>query len=279
MAILENIRFFYYSFALLGPSGCGKTTLLKVVIDLIKPDSGEVKVFGEHLGTRNSHIPGRNVGYMPQEICLLDYFSIKEHAYYFGKINGMKSDDIQKNLTNLIDMLELPDEDTMICDLSGGQQRNVSFIVSVIHRPKLLILDEPTVGLDPILREKMWSFLEEVNQSTKTTIIITTHYIEEAIKANEVGLMRQGEILTIDAPRNIMNNLQTDTLEEAFVNVCNKENNYYETNFPKSENDDSINERFVFENNSTSDKKSSFMKIKMINDKNLKSICRHPMYV
>jgi ABC-2 type transport system ATP-binding protein len=171
---------------------------------------------------------------MPQEIGLLDYFSIKEMAFYFGIINGMKSGDVQKSLNHLIDLLELPDEDTMISGLSGGQKRNVSFIISVIHKPKLLILDEPTVELDPILREKMWNFLDETIQSSGTTIIITTHYIQEAIKAGVVGIMRKGEILAVDASRNILQNLQADTLEDAFLILCNKESNYYESNFPST---------------------------------------------
>jgi ABC-2 type transport system ATP-binding protein len=264
-----------FRFALLGPSGCGKTTLLKIVVDLIKPDSGKIEVFGEESGKRVS-IPGRNLGFMFQEISLLDYFSIREMAFYFGKINGMKSGDIEKSLNHLIDMLELPDEDTLISGLSGGQKRNVSFIVTVLHKPKLLILDEPTVGLDPILREKMWSFLEETIHSSKTTIIITTHYIEEAIRANEVGIMRQGKLLAVDAPRNILRNLQTDTLEDAFLKLCNKENNYYEANFSRTEGEGSNSDRLVPENNVTTRKSvNSFTKIQMLNDRSFKSMCRH----
>ncbi len=117
------------------------------MVDLIEPDSGNIEVFGEKSGKRVC-IPGQNLGFMFQEISLLDYFSIREMAFYFGKINGMKNGDIEKSLNHLIDMLELPDEDTLISGLSGGQKRNVSFIVTVLHKPKLLILDEPTVGLD-----------------------------------------------------------------------------------------------------------------------------------
>jgi ABC-type multidrug transport system ATPase subunit len=247
------------------------------VIDLIKPDSGDVKIFGERSGNRLC-IPGRNVGYMPQEISLLDYFSIKEMAVYFGRVNGMKSEVIQKKLNHFIEMLELPNEDTLIGELSGGQKRNVSFIVSVLHKPKLLILDEPTVGLDPILREKMWNFLAEAVQTSQTTIIITTHYIEEAVNANDVGLMREGKILAVDSPQNILRNLQADTLEDAFLNLCNKENNYYGTMFPNSEGEHSKFEpqQTILEDDSATNKNiNTLTKIQIINVRYFKNMYRH----
>ncbi len=247
------------------------------MIDLIKPDSGDVKIFGENSGNRLC-IPGRNVGYMPQKISLLDYFSIKEMAVYFGRVNGMKCEVIQKKLNHFIEMLELPNEDTLIGELSGGQKRNVSFIVSVLHKPKLLILDEPTVGLDPILREKMWNFLAEAVQTSQITIIITTHYIEEAVNADDVGLMREGKILVVDSPQNILRNLQADTLEDAFLNLCNKENNYYGTMFPNSEGEHSNFEpqQIVLEDDSAANKNiNSLTKIQIINLRYFKNMYRH----
>jgi ABC-type multidrug transport system ATPase subunit len=119
----------------------------------------------------------------------------------------------------------------------------------------------------------MWGFLEETIQTTKTTIIITTHYIEEAIRANEVGIMREGKLLAVDAPRNILHNLQSDTLEDAFLNLCNKGDNYYEANFPRTDRGESSNsERLVLEN---SENVNSFTKFIILNDRNFKNLYRH----
>jgi ABC-type multidrug transport system ATPase subunit len=120
----------------------------------------------------------------------------------------------------------------------------------------------------------MWNFLDETIQSTGTTIIITTHYIEEAIKANVVGIMRQGEILAVDAPRNILQNLQADTLEDAFLVLCNKESNYYETIFPKIEGEHSNFQLRVLSSKNNKNV-SAFRRIQMINFRNFKKLIGH----
>lgn len=121
---------------------------------------------------------------MPQEIALVEEFSIKETIYYFGRIYGMSVDRIRDRYKLLHDLLELPHGDKYIGQCSGGQQRRVSFACAMVHEPELLILDEPTVGLDPLLREKIWDFLVDTTKSSKLAVIITTHYIEEARQAN-----------------------------------------------------------------------------------------------
>ena len=121
---------------------------------------------------------------MPQEIALTEEFSIKETIYYFGRIYGMSADRIRERYKLLKDLLDLPPGSRLLGHCSGGQKRRVSFAAAMVHEPELLILDEPTVGLDPILREKIWSFLVETTRTSKLAVIITTHYIEEAKQAN-----------------------------------------------------------------------------------------------
>lgn len=121
---------------------------------------------------------------MPQEIALTEEFSIKETIYYFGRIYGMSSEQIRERYKKLKDLLDLPPGSRQLGHLSGGQQRRVSFAAAMVHEPELLILDEPTVGLDPLLREKIWDFLVETTRTSKLAVIITTHYIEEAKQAN-----------------------------------------------------------------------------------------------
>lgn len=171
-----------FSYGLLGPSGCGKTVLISCILGIKKLDSGRVETFGGSAASRR-------IGFMPQEVALITNFSIKENIYYFATLNGMKKINIDERFNFFKSFLELPDVNTRIKDCSEGQKRSVSFIACVIHNPELLILDEPTVGLDVMLREKMWKFLEGIVKSNKTSIIITTHYIEEAKYANCVCFM------------------------------------------------------------------------------------------
>jgi ABC-type multidrug transport system ATPase subunit len=172
---------------LLGASGCGKTTLLSCIVGLKFLNEGKIKVLGGMPGTKGSGVPGPRIGYMPQEIALVEEFSIKETIYYFGRIYGMSTDRIRERYKLLRELLDLPYGSKQVGQCSGGQQRRVSFAAAMVHEPDLLILDEPTVGLDPLLREKIWDFLVETTRTSKLAVIITTHYIEEAKQANYVS--------------------------------------------------------------------------------------------
>lgn len=121
---------------------------------------------------------------MPQDISLIMTFTIKEIIYYFGRLLGLKKEKIRERYTFLLKLFELTDGDRYLGNCSGGQQRCVSFAASIVHEPELVILDEPTVGLDPLLREKMWHYLRQIASNSGTAIIITTHYIEEARQAD-----------------------------------------------------------------------------------------------
>jgi ABC-2 type transport system ATP-binding protein len=241
----------------------------------MKPDSGEIRVFGELPKSKKFGIPG----FMPQDINLIDIFTIEEMIEYFGKIYGMSNNAIAETVNYFIRLFELPYSEECIKNLSGGQRRAVSFIVSVMHRPKLIILDEPSVGLDPILRENMWSFLEETVQLAKSTIIITTHYVEEAVRATEVGIMRKGKLLAVDSPQRILNNLQSDTLENAFLELCNRNGNFYEATFGRKEI-----ENFKYKDSTEeepykrSKTRAALARIRMLNLKNSRIILRHIAY-
>lgn len=203
-------------YGLLGASGCGKTTLLSIIVGIRSLNEGKVTVLGGPPCTKF----GPRIGFMPQEIALVEEFSIKETIYYFGRIYGMSRERIRDRYKLLHDLLELPDGDRYIEHCSGGQQRRVSFACAMVHEPELLILDEPTVGLDPLLREKIWDFLVETTKTSKLAVIITTHYIEEARQADRIGLMRNGILLAEDSPNNLLSRFNTDNLEDAFLQLC-----------------------------------------------------------
>ena len=133
-------------YALLGPSGCGKTTLLSCILGRKHLKSGEISVFNGCPGDRSIGLPGGLVGYMPQDICLYHEFTIRETFQYFARLHRISSETLEKQQQSLLDLLDLPEPGRLVSDLSGGQKRRLSFAVSLIHSPRILILDEPTVG-------------------------------------------------------------------------------------------------------------------------------------
>ncbi|XP_015790239.1 ABC transporter G family member 23-like [Tetranychus urticae] len=207
-------------YGLLGPSGCGKTTLLKCLMGLKVYDSGNISIFNYPTGTRESGVPGPGVGYMPQEAALSRDLTIRETWTYFGRVNFLSDQEIQEKVNSLISLLDLPDADQLISNLSGGQQRRVSFGATILHNPRLMILDEPTVGVDPILRSRIWRQLVNATRMKGTTIIVTTHYIEETRKADVVGFMRKGAIIAENNPIRFMNRYGVNTLEAVFHRLC-----------------------------------------------------------
>ncbi|CAK9807735.1 ABC transporter G family member 23 [Anthophora quadrimaculata] len=206
-------------YGLLGASGCGKTTLLSCIVGRRRLNSGEIWVLGGKPGTKGSGVPGKRVGYMPQEIALYGEFSIRETMMYFGWIFGMCTEEIAERLRFLLQFLDLPSQNRLVKNLSGGQQRRVSFAVALMHDPELLILDEPTVGVDPLLRQSIWNHLVQITKDGNKTVIITTHYIEEARQAHTIGLMRSGRLLAEESPRALLQMYNCPSLEDVFLKL------------------------------------------------------------
>lgn len=160
---------------------------------------------------------------MPQEIALYGEFSIKETMIYFGWIFEMDTAEIMERLQFLLKFLDLPSQNRLVKNLSGGQQRRVSFAVALMHDPELLILDEPTVGVDPLLRQSIWNHLVQITKDGNKTVIITTHYIEEARQAHTIGLMRTGRLLAEESPRTLLTMYNCTSLEDVFLKLSRQE--------------------------------------------------------
>lgn len=203
------ILLLFFSYGLLGASGCGKTTLLSCIVGRRRLNSGEIWVLGGHPGSPGSGVPGPRIGYMPQELALYGEFTLQETLIYFGWIAGMTTSEVEEKTDFLIKLLQLPSITRFVKSLSGGQQRRMSLAAALIHgnepfsqfphyflywitnfsefsEPELLILDEPTVGVDPVLRQSIWDHLVHLTSTGKKTVIITTHYIEETRQAHVV---------------------------------------------------------------------------------------------
>ncbi|CAF3580506.1 unnamed protein product [Rotaria sp. Silwood1] len=197
-------------------------------IGRLELNRGEIIVLGKRPGSRGHGVPGRSVGFMPQETALYKNFSISEMLHHFGRLHNMSRKDILSREEFLVSFLDLPSKSKNVSQLSGGQQRRVSLACALLEQPQLLILDEPTVGVDPLLREKIWSHLINISKTSKTTIIITTHYIEEARKADRVGLMRSGRMLAEDEPSLLLNKYNQTSLENVFLQLCFQDQNRFQ---------------------------------------------------
>lgn len=204
-------------YGLLGPSGCGKTTLLNVILGFLSPESGKVNVLDD-----NAKVPGSDVGYAPQELALYLDLSIHETLLFHGRLHGMSAESIAEREKWLMEFLDLPDIQRQVGKLSGGQKRRVSLAVALLHEPRLLLLDEPTVGVDPELRARIWEHLRKITEDG-TTVVLTTHYIDEAGKADRVGLMRNGILLAESSPKELMAEHGEDSLEAVFLALCKRE--------------------------------------------------------
>lgn len=199
-------------YAMMGSSGSGKTTLISCLVGILNLDSGNIEIFGE--GTRENK---RRIGYMPQDHALINAFTVSEMIWFFGKIFSLKTETIKTRFKFLTELLELPVNNQLIEGCSGGEKRRISLALTLVHEPQLLILDEPTVGLDALLRNKIWDYFIEITETRNVTVLLSTHYIEEARRSTTVGLMRKGVQIAEDSPENILRFTERASLEEAFL--------------------------------------------------------------
>ncbi len=207
------------TYGLLGPNGAGKTTFVRILCSLAKPDSGEIRIFGNPVSKAVTEL----IGYMPQDLALYLDLSVMDNIRLYGVLSGLGNTELKIQADRMLDLVGLTDrKNTIMSELSGGMKRKVSLVCSMIHRPRLLILDEPTVGVDPILRAALWSYFDEIKKSG-TTIVITTHYMDEAKRCDEVGIMQNGSLIIEGSPDHILQITGTDSLEDAFVKLSSKE--------------------------------------------------------
>ncbi|MDD1721261.1 MAG: ABC transporter ATP-binding protein [Euryarchaeota archaeon] len=207
-------------FGLLGPNAAGKTTLIKILCSLLMPTGGAAYVLGKRVPDR--HIAPL-IGYMPQELALYTNVSVHENVEFYGAIFGLSKDQILKRERELLRLIDLEAHTKAIVhNLSGGMQRRVSLACALLHEPPLLFLDEPTVGVDPQLRMSFWDYFEGLKDGG-TTILITTHYMDEARRCDRVGFMHAGKLIAEGSPHELLDLTHTDSLEDAFLILSREE--------------------------------------------------------
>ncbi|MGM0877197.1 MAG: ABC transporter ATP-binding protein [Bacillota bacterium] len=201
-------------FGLLGPSGAGKTTLVKQLVGLDLPTSGQNLLFQEKMPAL--HLIER-VGYMAQSDALYGELSASENLQFFASLYGLKGNKQQQRIHEVLEIVQLTNHVTkLVSNYSGGMKRRLSLAISLLHEPEILILDEPTVGIDPVLRKSIWEAFYELKKKG-TTIIVTTHVMDEAEKCDRLGLMRDGGLIAVGTPQELKEKTNSATIEDAFL--------------------------------------------------------------
>ncbi|MGW9627981.1 ABC transporter ATP-binding protein [Microbacterium sp. NPDC055521] len=201
---------------LLGPSGCGKTTLMRSIVGVQRIHGGTVTVFGEQAGS-----PGlrHRVSYGTQGSAVYDDLSVRENLRYFASVVGASRSDV----TGVIERVGLARHaQQTVADLSGGQQNRVSLAVALLGDPELVVLDEPTVGLDPVLRAELWGLFRQIADAG-TTMLVSSHVMDEALRCDRLLLMRDGRLIADTTPRQLLEDTGQTDAESAFLTLIERD--------------------------------------------------------
>tara|TARA_R110002049_G_scaffold1978_13_gene14515 strand:+ start:4279 stop:5016 length:738 start_codon:yes stop_codon:yes gene_type:complete len=206
-------------FGFLGANGAGKTTAMKMLIGISKPTDGIAIVAGFDVKTQSEDVK-KSIGYMSQKFSLYDDLTIRENISFFGGIYGLKKEKIDKKTQELIDELGLHDKaNDLVRSLPLGWKQKVAFSAALLHEPKIVFLDEPTGGVDPITRRQFWEMIyREANRGT--TIFVTTHYMDEAEYCDRVSIMVEGKIEALNTPKNLKKQFNVDSMNEVFLKLA-----------------------------------------------------------
>lgn len=209
-------------YGLVGPSGAGKTTLIRMICGLLRPSEGSVVVLKRSVPREFRAIEAR-IGYMPQERAVYRDLTLMQNIIFFGQIYGMSKRKITSRSHELLAMMHMEDLTGQRADrLSGGEKQRLSLACALLHDPELLLLDEPTIGLDPALRIEFWDHFDSLNRAGRT-ILLTTHYLAEAERCSRVGMMRRGRLVADGSPEQLKAQVPSagnpPSMEEVFLYI------------------------------------------------------------
>jgi ABC-2 type transport system ATP-binding protein len=210
-------------FGFLGANGAGKTTAMKMLTGLLGPTSGKAIVSGFDVFKEAEKIK-RNIGYMSQRFSLYDDLTVKENIAFYSGIYGLKKNEIKTKTESLLDKLEMKSyEHSFIRSLPLGWKQKLAFSVAIIHEPKIVFLDEPTGGVDPVTRRQFWKMIYEAAHEG-ITVFVTTHYMDESEYCNRVSIMVEGRIEALDTPSGLKNTFACESMNEVFIKLARKKN-------------------------------------------------------
>ena len=205
-------------FAFLGPNGAGKTTTIRILTTLLKPTSGQILIDGSNPVTEQNKVRF-SFGIVFQDPSLDDELTCQENMEFHGVLYDVPKDIRRKRIEELLRFVELWDrKNDLVKNFSGGMKRRLEVARGLIHHPKILFLDEPTLGLDPQTRSHIWNYIKNLNKEEKMTVFFTTHYMEEADKvAQKIAVIDRGKIIAQGTPAELKEKTKTSSLEEAFL--------------------------------------------------------------
>ena len=213
-------------FGFLGPNGAGKSTTMMIFTTLLKPTSGQALVAGFDVMKNAKHVR-ENIGFVQQETTVDEYLTGRENLLLQARLNHIPKNEINHRIDEVLDLIELTDkQDQAVVTYSGGMRKRLDIAGGLLHHPKVLFLDEPTVGLDIQTRRKIWEYIKKIHTEFEMTIFLTTHYMEEADNlCDRIGIMDHGKIQVIDSPQNMKNDLGNEIIS-LLVDESNNHNSF-----------------------------------------------------
>lgn len=201
-------------FGLLGPSGSGKSTFVKIIAGIDEGTSGEVEVLGQRMPELTMM---NRIGYMAQSDAIYTELTARENLSFFGSLFGLKGARLKRRMEEVAELVNLTEHlNRPLASYSGGMKRRLSLAIALMHEPEILILDEPTVGIDPVLRQSIWNKFDELARQG-ITIIVTTHVMDEAERCHRLGMIRDGSLIAVGTVEQLKQDTGSATIEEAFL--------------------------------------------------------------
>lgn len=202
------------TYGFIGPNGSGKTTLIRLLVGLSRPTQGTISILGKRVP---SQAVAPAIGYMTQASALYNDLTARENLEFFASIYGLRGEERRRRINEELERVELTDRaSSLVAHFSSGMKQRLSLACALVHRPQVILLDEPTVGVDPELRLSFWQYFVQLNREG-VTIIVSTHHLDEASRCTRLGLLRSGELLAQGAPTELLERSGKNSMEEAFL--------------------------------------------------------------